>query len=187
MFNLDKYFPMLLCKSGIELVFTLNPAIDVGIWSTANAHYAIDQVKYVAHEVALNSQFVQQMKQSMESTGGMLMLSGTTYQHFLNNQVGFKGTHTHTVSARVRSLKGLLVRPQLERSNNNNRSNYAISTGNSCGIHEAQFRIGNQTYLQTPMVYRDNNKGEFYQEVRKCFGTIGSLSSSREKGGSGPP
>ena len=84
------------------------------------------------------------------------------------------GTYTHTVSARVRSLKGLLVRPQLE-SVNNKATAYCISTGNNCAIHEAQFRIGNQTYPQTPMVYRENNKGEFYQEVRKCFGTIGSV------------
>eukprot|EP01045_Picozoa_sp_COSAG04_P027920 COSAG04_NODE_4202_length_2237_cov_1.754443_2_plen_209_part_00 len=77
------------------------------------------------------------------------------------------------VTARVKSLKGMLVRPQASCLNNSG-SRFCISTGQSVGIEEAQFRIGSVLYPQSAIKFSETNKGELFNEIRKCFGTIGS-------------
>jgi hypothetical protein len=37
-----------------------------------------------------------------------------------------------------------------------------------------QFRIGSVLYPQSNIKFSEENKGELFQEIRKCFGTIGS-------------
>ena len=41
-------------------------------------------------------------------------------------------------------------------------------------IESVQFRIGSVLYPQEPIKFSNDNKGELFQEIRKCFGTIGS-------------
>ena len=136
-------------------------------------------MKYVAHEVNLDDAFVNQMKASMQATGGVLSLSSTTYRY---NQVNFGklttgGTEDISISCRVKSLKGMLVRPQLQLVNNS-QDLMAVSTGHNVGITGAQFRIGSVLYPQSKIEFKDavddKNKGEMFNEIRKCFGTIGS-------------
>ena len=57
---------------------------------------------------------------------------------------------------------------------NNNHSRFCISTGQSVGISDAQFRIGSVLYPQSAIRFSNTNKGELFNEIRKCFGTIGS-------------
>ena len=42
------------------------------------------------------------------------------------------------------------------------------------GISDAQFRIGSVLYPQSAIRFSNTNKGELFNEIRKCFGTIGS-------------
>ena len=42
------------------------------------------------------------------------------------------------------------------------------------GITQVQFRVGSVLYPQAPIEFSATNKGEAYNELRKCFGTIGS-------------
>ena len=119
-FNIDKYFPLLLTEQGLDLYFYLEQPKNIGVWS-ANAaethNYSITEVKYVAHEVNLDDAFVNQMKASMQATGGVLSLSSTTYKY--NNITGTTDLaiagptqEVLNISCRVKSLKGMLVRPQ---------------------------------------------------------------------------
>jgi hypothetical protein len=125
-FNIDKYFPLLLTEQGLDLYFYLEQPINVGVWS-ANAgntlDYKITEFKYVAHEVNLDDAFVNQMKSSMQATGGVLSLSSTTYKY--NNITGTTDLsiagptqESLNISCRVKSLKGMLVRPQAACFNN---------------------------------------------------------------------
>ena len=180
-FNIDKYFPLLLTEQGLDLYFYLEDAHNVGVWSAAAANtqdYEITDVRYVAHEVNLDDAFVNQMKASMSATGGVLSLSSTTYKY--NNVTGVgkldlaaADSETLNISCRVKSLKGMLVRPQAQAINNSTTS-YCIGTGQSVGINSAQFRIGSVLYPQSAINFSNTNKGELFNEIRKCFGTIGS-------------
>ena len=180
-FNIDKYFPLLLTEQGLDLYFYLEDAHNIGVWSAALANtqdYEITDVKYVAHEVNLDDAFVNQMKSSMSATGGVLSLSSTTYKY--NNVTGVgklditaSEGETLNLSCRVKSLKGMLVRPQAQAINNRTTS-YCIGTGQSVGITSAQFRIGSVLYPQSAINFSNTNKGELFNEIRKCFGTIGS-------------
>jgi len=180
-FNIDKYFPLLLTEQGLDLYFYLEDAHNVGVWSAAAGNtqdYEITDVRYVAHEVNLDDAFVNQMKASMSATGGVLSLSSTTYKY--NNVTGVgkldlaaADSETLNISCRVKSLKGMLVRPQAQAINNSTTS-YCIGTGQSVGINSAQFRIGSVLYPQSAINFSNTNKGELFNEIRKCFGTIGS-------------
>ena len=175
LFNVEKYFPLLLTEQGLDVYLTLNPAVDIGVWSGASPDtYEINSVKYVTHEVNLDDSFVNQMKASMGATGGVLSMSSTTYRYYQDQKPATStGTHTSNISCRVKSLKGLLVRPQ-HAAMTNSVTNYAISTGQMMGISEVQFRVGSVLYPQAPITFSDTNRGEAYNEIRKCFGTIGS-------------
>eukprot|EP01046_Picozoa_sp_COSAG06_P004288 COSAG06_NODE_178_length_20949_cov_26.114053_5_plen_534_part_00 len=177
-FNIDKYFPLLLTEQGLDLYFYLEQPLNIGVHAarSATANYEITDVRYVAHEVNLDDAFVNQMKASMQATGGVLSLSSTTYRY--NNITGAQdlragGQENLNISCRVKSLKGMLVRPQASCLNNS-ASRFCISTGQSVGITDAQFRIGSVLYPQSAIKFSNTNKGELFNEVRKCFGTIGS-------------
>ena len=173
-FNIEKYFPLLLTQQGIDIYLTLNPTADIGAWSGAPTQYKISDVKYIAHEVNLDDAFVNQMKASIQATGGVLSLASTTYRHYLNNQTGANPTTaTHNVSTQVKSLKGLIVRPQNNALNGANAA-LPISTGQSMQIDSIQFKVGSILFPQEPIAFNAANPGEMYNEIRKCFGTIGS-------------
>ncbi len=175
-FNIEKYFPLLLTQQGIDIYLTLNPAADIGSWSGAVAanQWDISEVKYVAHEVNLDDMFTNQMKMSIQATGGVLSLASTTYKHYLVNQPkAHAGAATHNISTQVKSLKGLIVRPQ-NNALTGADANFPISTGQSLCINEMQFKVGSVLYPQEPIKFSAENAGEMYNEIRKCFGTIGS-------------
>ena len=175
-FNIEKYFPLLLTQQGIDIYLTLNSAADIGAWSGAVAanQWEISEVKYVAHEVNLDDMFTNQMKMSIQATGGVLSLASTTYKHYLVNQSKANiGSATHNVSTQVKSLKGLIVRPQ-NNALTGDIDRFAISTGQSMGINEIQFKVGSVMYPQEAIKFSADNAGEMFNEIRKCFGTIGS-------------
>ena len=179
-FNIDKYFPLLLTEQGLDLYFYLEDAHNVGVWSAAAGNtqdYEITDVRYVAHEVNLDDAFVNQMKASMQATGGVLSLSSTTYRYNnisgVNNLKDGATSETINIASRVKSLKGMLVRPQASCLNNS-LGRMCVSQGQSCGIATAQFRIGSVLYPQSAIQFNAANKGELFNEIRKCFGTIGS-------------
>ena len=174
-FNIDKYFPLMLTDQGLDVYLTLTPGVDIGVWNNApdGDIYSISNVKYIGHEVTLDPSFIDQMKASMMATDGFLSMSSTSYRYYSDNVTSTSTTHTTNISCRVKSLKGLIVRPQ-HSALNNAHTDYCISTGQCMGIQEYQFRIGPVTYPQAPVKFSNTNKGEIFNEIRKCFGTLGS-------------
>eukprot|EP01049_Picozoa_sp_SAG25_P002243 SAG25_NODE_115_length_14839_cov_35.722524_2_plen_483_part_00 len=171
-FNIEKYFPLLLTDQGLDIYLTLNPTKEIGCYAgQPTTDYTLSNVQYVAHEVHLDDGFVNQMKASMAATGGMLSLSSTTYRYY--QLTGTAASEDLNISCRVKSLKGMLVRPQA-LGVTNNHAQYSVSTGQALGITELQFRIGSVLYPQSAIKFSPTNKGELFQEIRKCFGTIGS-------------
>jgi len=175
-FNIDKYFPLLLTDQGLDLYFYLNPTPDLGCYATgglAADGYSITEVKYVAHEVNLDESFVNQMKQSMSATGGLLSMSSTTYRYYQSNLTSEIASASVPISCRVKSLKALLVRPQ-RQDLTGNQTAFPISTGQAMGITSVQFRVGSVLYPQSAITFDQSNPGEMFNEVRKAFGTLGS-------------
>jgi hypothetical protein len=82
-FNIEKYFPLLLTDQGLDIYLTLNSTKEIGCYEAAvTGDYELSNVQYIAHEVHLDDGFVNQMKASMAATGGMLSLSSTTYRYY---------------------------------------------------------------------------------------------------------
>ena len=67
----------------------------------------------------------------------------------------------------------MLIRPQ-PQCINNDKDRFCISVGQSCGFKEGQFRIGSVLYPQSSIKFTEENPGELFNEIRKCFGTVGS-------------
>eukprot|EP01045_Picozoa_sp_COSAG04_P019783 COSAG04_NODE_1956_length_5141_cov_4.223126_4_plen_500_part_00 len=173
-FNIQKYFPLLLTDQGLDIYLHLETSKNIGAWShDPNTDYQISNVKYIAHEVNLDDSFVNQMKASMAATGGVLSLSSTTYRYNQVTEAAASGSGGDlNLSVRTKSLKGLIVRPQAQALNEDHRT-FAVSVGQHCGINSIQFRVGSVLYPQSAIEFSDTNKGELFNEIRKCFGTIG--------------
>lgn len=180
-FNIDKCFPLLLTDQGLDIYLHLESTNNIGVWSAdAPDDYHIKDVKYIAHEVNLDDSFVNQMKASMSATGGVLSLTSTTYRYNLVNDdsAASSATKDLNIAVRTKSLKGLIVKP-MSSTFNENRGVYSLSPGQACGIRSVQFRVGSVLYPQSAIQYNNDgaagaiNKGELFNEVRKCFGTIG--------------
>ena len=175
-FNINKYFPLLLTDQGLDIYLHLDNTLNVGVFDVApDADYEIKDVKYVAHEVNLDDSFVAQMRASMSATNGVLSLSSTTYRYNLVSDTTSvcDGARDLNIAVRTKSLKGLIVKPMPD-SFNNHKDVYSLSPGLDCGITSIQFRVGSVLYPQSAINYSAENKGEMFNEVRKCFGTLGA-------------
>ena len=123
--------------------------------------------------VDVDRSFYDRMRQSMMASGGVLQFSGTTYKHYQDNFSNKTPTHNLQISTRVKSLNNLYVRPQREVFNNKG-DRFCISTGEGCGILDYKFRIGSMQYPQQAIKVSASNKGESYNELRKCVGVLGN-------------
>ena len=174
-FNVQKYFPLLLAEQGLDIYLYLNPADDIGAWATggpAGNGYEISNIRYIAHEVNLDENFTNQMKSSMSATGGLLSMSSTTYRYYhASKAANVTGNVSIPIATRVKSLKGLIVRPQNAAIPN---TSFNVGTGQAMGTTSLQFRVGSVLYPQSAVEFSNSNKGELFNEIRKCFGTIGS-------------
>ena len=185
-FNLEKYFPLILTNSGLDIIMHLAPAVEVGVWDALNhASYEISKVRYVAHVVDLDATFYDRLRASVAASNGVLTLAGTTYKHYLNNyttQSADPETSDHVISTRVKSLKALLTRC-VEVGSDAEFSKFSIGVGQNpfiggaagvnTGKGQYQYRIGSVLYPASAVQVSANNIGESVQEVRKAFGTIG--------------
>ena len=106
------------------------------------------------------------------------MLGGSTFRHFshaFTPQNG--GTESINISARVRSLENILfVANETARLTSN--SNYSLSSGSTFNSDIGSYNvfIGSVRYPSNKISWNNaTNKGECYQELRKCFGALGSI------------
>ena len=90
---------------------------------------------------------------------------------------GAVGTENVNISARVRSLENLLFVSNTTASLTS-PVHYGLSSGTPFGVASGNFNVfvGSVRYPSNTINFAAlGNKGEAYQELRKCFGALGSI------------
>ena len=182
MLNLDKYLPLVLMGQGFTIQLELESGNNIGIAPAANAanaqSYQISNVKYVAHIVEMQRDFYDMMRNLQAQSGGSIMLGSSTFRHYSHVFTPTQGsTEEINISARVRSLESLLwCSNRTDNIANNQFYNLSNSTPLGCAAGNYAVFIGAQRYPSNQINWNNaTNKGEAYQELRKCFGSLGSV------------
>ena len=180
--NMDKYLPLVLMGQGFTIQLELDVGANVGIMTgaaAAAAPYQISNVKYVAHIVEMQRDFYDMMRNLQAQSGGSLMIGASTFRHFSHTFTpqAAGGTEEVNITARVRSLESLLWCSQLT-ANIGDSTVYNLSNSTTLGAPSGTYNvfIGAQRYPSNQVAWNSTtNKGEAYQELRKCFGALGSI------------
>ena len=184
--NMDKYLPLVLMGQGftIQLELEVGNAIGTAITENGGAanvlaqSYTIQDVKYVAHIVEMQRDFYDMLRNLQAQSGGSLMIGGSTYRHFSHAYKPTSGTTEDiNISARVRSLESLLWTTTRTVNLTSNKF-YSLSNGSTFGAAKGTFNVfvGSVRYPSNQIAWDTvANKGEAYQELRKCFGALGSI------------
>ena len=182
--NLDKYIPLVLMGQGITIQIELENGANIGVVTNTGLNkYEISNVKYVSHIVEMGRDFYDMLRNLQAQSGGSLMLGGSTFRHFTHAMAaGAVGSsESINITARVRSLENLLWVGNLT-ANLNDDTVYTLSTGTNMGLSDGTATgsynvfIGAERYPSNKVsVNAISNKGEAYQELRKCFGALGSI------------
>jgi hypothetical protein len=179
--NMDKYLPLFLMGQGFTIVLELAPGIETGcsIADDENLSYVIENIRYVSHIVEMQRDFYDMLRNMQMQSGGSLMIGSSTYRHFSHSFTPQpSGTENINISARVRSLENLLFVGN-ETANSTKSSLYSTHVGCNLGFEGGgsyNVFIGSVRYpSNTIAVNPATNKGQAYQELRKCFGALGSI------------
>jgi len=173
--NLEKYLPLVMMNAGLVLELELDNANSIGITNGGDCNWSMSDVVYVAHLIDLQRDFYDRLRMVMEGSGGVLQLTGTTYRSYQSNfAAGAATTYNMSIPARMKSIKSIFF------TNTYNAQRYAnnrfgIGGAVPNGVSEYQFRVGSVVYPAQPVKVSATNKGEAYQELRKAFGSLGSL------------
>ena len=119
------------------------------------------------------------MRNLQAQSGGSLMLGGTTFRHFSHATTINTGTNSLdiNVSARVRSLEALLFVSNTT-ANLTDKEKFSLSSGSTLGGTSGNYNVfvGAKRYPSNQISFDTRgNKGECYQELRKCFGALGAI------------
>ena len=174
--NMDKYLPLVMMNAGfiIELEFDVVGSLGCCSAGFTNTDWEVSNIRYMAHLVDLQRDFYDRLRMVMEGSGGVLQLAGQTYRHFSGQFVSGGTKASINIPARVKSIKSIFFKNTIE-ADVAGHTKFGISDGITKGITEYQFRIGSVVYPPTAVAVSATNKGEAYQELRKSFGTLGSL------------
>ena len=183
--NMDKYLPLVLMGQGFTIQLEIDSASTCCVMDAtggntdATAKIEISNVKYVAHIVEMARDFYDMLRNLQAQSGGSLMIGSSTYRHFSHTMTVPAGASTHdiNISARVRSLESLLF---CSNTTTNLTSLWAwsLSSGATFGATSGAFNVfvGAVRYPSNQIAFDTvNNKGQAYQELRKCFGALGSI------------
>jgi len=176
--NLEKYLPLVMMNAGLILELEVDNRNAVGINSggAANAcDFSITDVAYYAHLIDLQRDFYDRLRMVMEGSGGVLQLTGTTFRTFQSNfAAGAATTYNMSIPARMKSIKSIFF----THTRNDRRyasDYYGIGGCLANGVSEYQFRVGSVVYPAQAVKASETNPSEAYQELRKAFGSLGSL------------
>eukprot|EP01050_Picozoa_sp_SAG11_P023308 SAG11_NODE_4651_length_1820_cov_535.416618_1_plen_389_part_10 len=177
--NMDKYLPLVLMGQGFTIQLELEIGASIGISTSAAAAqpYSISNVKYVGHIVEMQRDFYDMLRNLQMNSGGSLMIGASTYRHFSHVFTPAAATEDINISARVRSLENLLWCSNLT-ANIGNSQFYNLSNSTTIGAPSGHFNVfvGAVRYPSNQIAWNNaTNKGEAYQELRKCFGALGSI------------
>lgn len=179
--NMDKYLPLFLMGQGFTIQLELAPGVETGcaIASGESLAYSIENVRYVGHIVEMQRDFYDMLRNMQMQSGGSLMIGSSTYRHFSHSFKPTAGsTENINISARVRSLENLLFvgnetanLTKSEQYKTHVGSNLGFEGGGSFNVFIGSVRYPSNTISVNPV----SNKGQAYQELRKCFGALGSI------------
>jgi hypothetical protein len=140
----------------------------------------ISAVRYVAHIVDMKRDFYDMLRNLQAQSGGSLMIGSSTFRHSTHSySTTAAGTLNEdiNISARVRSLENLLF-VNNRTANLTDRNTFSLSIGSSLGATNVHYNVfvGAVRYPSNQINFSaTSNKGECYQELRKCFGSLGSI------------
>jgi hypothetical protein len=174
--NIDKYLPLVMMNAGLVLELELDVANSIGINSAAeNLNWEMKDVVYIAHLIDLQRDFYDRLRMVMEGSGGVLQLTGTTFRSYQSNfAAGVATPYNVNIPARMKSIKSIFFTNTYQPQRHAQQS-YGIGGAVPNGVTEYQFRVGSVVYPAQAVKVSANNKGEAYQELRKAFGSLGSL------------
>ena len=180
--NMDKYLPLVLMGQGFTIQLELETGNSIGICPDADTDtaqtYTISNVKYVAHIVEMQRDFYDMLRSLQAQSGGSLMIGSSTFRHFSHAYTpSANGTESINISARVRSLENILFVAN-DTVNLTSNTAYGLSSGTTFGAVSGTYNVfvGSVRYPTNQISFHSaNNKGEAYQELRKCFGALGSI------------
>jgi hypothetical protein len=182
--NMDKYLPLVLMGQGFTIQLELDVGANIGVQSNIAAAggavpaiYSITNVKYVAHIVDMQRDFYDMLRNLQSQSGGSLMIGSSTFRHFSHTYNSGAGTEDVNITARVRNLENLLW-VTTATANVGNQAVFNLSCGSSCGVNRGSYNVfvGAVRYPSNQVEWNNiTNKGETYQEIRKCFGALGSI------------
>ena len=181
--NMDKYLPLVLMGQGFTIQLELEVGANIGIMTGGGAGvaaaYEILNVKYVAHIVEMQRDFYDMLRNLQSQSGGSLMIGSSTFRHFSHTYAPAVagGTEEINITARVRSLENLLWCSTVG-ANVGNSAIYNLANSSALGTVGGSFNVfvGAIRYPSNQVSWNNiNNKGEAYQELRKCFGALGSI------------
>lgn len=180
--NMDKYLPLVLMGQGFTIQLELASGAEIGVMAGGAVagvnSYQITNVRYVAHIVDLQRDFYDMLRNLQVASGGSLMIGSSTFRHFTHTFAPAGGqVENINISARVRSLENLFFVGN-RAANLINQDVYSLSTGSNMGLSGGSWNvfIGSVRYPTNQVsVNGITNKGESYQELRKCFGALGSI------------
>ena len=181
--NMDKYLPLVLMGQGFTIQLELEVGANIGIMTGGGAGvpaaYEIHNVKYVAHIVEMQRDFYDMLRNLQSQSGGSLMIGSSTFRHFSHTYTpaAAGGTEEINITARVRSLENLLWCSTVG-ANVGNSALYNLANSSALGSVGGSYNVfvGAIRYPSNQVSWNNiNNKGEAYQELRKCFGALGSI------------
>ena len=181
--NMDKYLPLVLMGQGFTIQLELDVGANIGIMTQVAgpvgtpAVYSITNVKYVAHIVDMQRDFYDMLRNLQSQSGGSLMIGASTFRHFSHTYSSDAATEDINITARVRNLENLLW-VTTATANVGNSNVYNLSCGSSLGTEGGSYNVfvGAVRYPSNQVSWNVvTNKGEAYQELRKCFGSLGSI------------
>jgi len=176
--NLEKYLPLVMMNAGLILELEIDNRNSVGVNSGgagAPCDFSISDVAYYAHLIDLQRDFYDRLRMVMEGSGGVLQLTGTTFRTYQSNfAAGAATTYNMSIPARMKSIKSIFF----THTRNDRRyaaDYYGIGGCLANGVSEFQFRVGSVVYPAQAVKASETNPSEAYQELRKAFGSLGSL------------
>jgi hypothetical protein len=174
--NIDKYLPLVMMNAGLVLELELDVANSIGVNSAdLPLNWEMKDVVYIAHLIDLQRDFYDRLRMVMEGSGGVLQLTGTTFRSYQSNfAAGVATPYNVNIPARMKSIKSIFF-TNTYQTQRHGTQRYGIGGAVPNGVKEYQFRVGSVVYPAQSVKVSASNKGEAYQELRKAFGSLGSL------------
>jgi len=156
--------------------------------------YQITNFQYVANLIDLDEEFNMQMRQMMQSMGGILSLPATSYRHFQTTLPGGQKESRLNIPVRAKSIKSIYTAfedTELSKDTESQQGYFQTSSCNKADISEYSYRIGSTPYPSKPIKagrgignltagsggnFEYGSAAESHAELMKSFGKFGDYS-----------